>query len=67
MLIEIVCPKRKDCPVPGEIIGHGVMKKEVWEDKEGLSGAEVKLWKTITVRCFHCGEQHEYALVMYPS
>jgi hypothetical protein len=67
MLIEIKCPKAPE-PVNGEIIGNGTMTKEVWEAKdEGLSGSQTKKWKTIMVRCFHCGEHHEYALTMYPS
>ena len=66
MIIEHVCPKAKK-PVKGEIIGNGVMEKKVWKSQEGLSVEETKKWKTIIVRCFHCGEQHEYALTMNPS
>ena len=66
MLIEHVCPKAQE-PVKGEIIGNGTMEKEVWEAKEGLSGKELKKWKTVIVRCFHCGEHHEYALVLHPK
>jgi hypothetical protein len=67
MVIEHICPKAKE-PVKGEIIGNGIMEKEVWEAKDDqLSGKEIKKWKTIIVRCFHCGEQHEYALTMNPK
>lgn len=66
MVIEIICPKAKE-PVKAEIIGNGVMEKENWEAGEGLSDKQMKKWKTVIVRCFHCGEQHEYALTMNPK
>jgi len=67
MTIEIICPKVKE-PVRAEIIGNSTMEKEIWEPVDsGLSGKQILKWKTIIVRCFHCGEQHEYALTMYPK
>jgi hypothetical protein len=66
MEIEHVCPKAKK-PVKGLIIGNGTMEKKEWKGKDsGLSGEELKSWKTIIVKCSFCGENHEYALTMNP-
>lgn len=67
MIIEVICPTKKE-PVKAEIIGNGIMNKTDWPvADEGLSGERTRKWKTIIVRCFHCGQQHEYALTMNPK
>ena len=61
-----VCPKAER-PVPGEIIGNGTKEKKDWLIKDrGLSGKETEKWKTIIVKCYFCGDNHEYALTMNP-
>lgn len=65
MTIEVVCPTKKE-PVMAEIISNGTMEKTDWPVTEGLSGEQTRKWKTIIVRCSHCGQQHEYALTMNP-
>lgn len=61
-----ICPNEKK-PVDGKIIGCGTMTKKAWIPKEGLSGEELFSWKTIIVKCKHCGDHHEYALVLNPE
>ncbi|MFA5109551.1 MAG: hypothetical protein WC458_03335 [Patescibacteria group bacterium] len=66
MEVEHVCPKAGK-PAKSLIIGNGTMERKEWKAKDsGLSGKELKLWKTIIVKCSFCGDNHEYALTMNP-
>lgn len=65
--IEVVCPKIMR-PAQAVIVCSSTMEHKVWEAQdEGLSGEQIKKWKSVIVKCSHCGEEHEYALTQNPK